>query len=106
MYVGDFSDNTTATFLHMNLREPPPSTADRGKHLGVGWVPMEWQGHVGTVIVVRGDGRYLDPKHLEILCDFCQRRMQRLFQDLLEDPQDSRKKQAVDDELSHPAFER
>lgn len=67
---------------------------------------MKWQGNVGTVIVVRKNGRYLDPKHLKVLCDFCQYHMQRLFQDLLEDMQNSSKRQAVEDELTHTAFER
>lgn len=81
MYVGieGMSKNAAATFLHLDLRELPPGTVDYGEYLGYGWAPMKWQGHVGTVIVVRGDGRYLDPKHLEVLCDFCQYRMQRLF---------------------------
>ena len=90
----------------MDLRELLPGSVDRGEYLDYGWAPMKWQVYVGTVIVVRGDGRYLDLKHLEVLCDFCQYLMQRILQDLWEDSQDCSKKQAVEDELSHTAFER
>ena len=64
--------NVPATFLHLNTDE---SSGD-----GWGWAPMKWQNNVGSVLVVRSDGRDVSAQQVEALCHFCQFKMQPLFE--------------------------
>jgi len=68
-----YQNNQPATFLHMN------TDPDR---LTTGWwgmPPMKWDKDVGSVLVVRADGKDLSPRQCEALCDFCQFKMQPMF---------------------------
>jgi len=49
--------------------------------MGWGWASMEWQNRVGSVLVVRADGKDLSPHQCEVLCDFCESKMQPLFEE-------------------------
>lgn len=73
--------------------------------MGYGWAPMEWQGYIGTVIVVRKDEKHLDSKHLEVLIGFCRYHMQPLIEAFIEDERDLQKKEVVDKHLTRQAFE-
>ena len=67
--------NQAATFLHLNA-DP------KSKHWG--WAPIpEWQNDVGSVIVVRQDGKDLTTHQADALCHFCRIKMQPLFEDSL-----------------------
>ncbi len=65
--------NATAAFLHMEV-DPNP---------GVTWgfAPMHWQNSNGNILVVREDEKDITPAEVEMLCDFCQYKMQPLFED-------------------------
>ena len=67
--------NVPATFLHLN--------ADERSGDWWGWAPMKWQNEVGSVLVVRGDGRDVSVQQVEVLCHFCQFKMQPLFENAL-----------------------
>lgn len=72
-YSGSYT-NIPATFLHQITDE------DSGSW---GWAPMEWQDGVGSVLVVREDGRDVSVQQVEALCHFCQFKMQPLFENAL-----------------------
>lgn len=71
-YAHRFSswENKEATFLHRNC--DPNSSRWR-------LAPERWQHNVGNVLVVRDDMKELLPKHLEVLCDFCQHKLSKAF---------------------------
>jgi hypothetical protein len=48
-----------------------------------GWAPMEWKTEVGSVILVRADGKAITPKHVDALCHYCQFKLQPVFEDSL-----------------------
>ena len=64
-------ENVPATFLHL---EPDPDKDSWG------WAPMYWQNGVGSVLVVRSDGRDVTAQQVEALSRFCQFKMQPLFE--------------------------
>ncbi len=73
----DSYENVVATFLHLNTED------SNGGPLGWGWAPLEWQNEVGSVLVVRSDGQNVTTREVEILCRFCQFKMQPLFENAL-----------------------
>jgi hypothetical protein len=96
-------NNQAATFLHLNT-DPNSRLL-----MGWGWAPMEWQNNVGSVIVVRADGKDLSPHHCEVLCTFCQFEMQPLFEDSMGagmDPENPTSKDAVLQQMTKENFER
>ncbi|KAI9858377.1 MAG: hypothetical protein M1813_007481 [Trichoglossum hirsutum] len=44
-----------------------------------GVAPMRWQDRVGSVLVVRQEGKDITPQHVEALCRFCQYKLSPLF---------------------------
>ncbi|MCJ1389458.1 hypothetical protein MMC18_002315 [Xylographa bjoerkii] len=60
-------DNVQATFLHV---DPDPQSQ------GWGWAPPEWQSYIGSVLVVRQDGKDLTLQQAEALCEICYDHMQ------------------------------
>ena len=64
--------NVPATVLHHNTDE------DSGDWWGR--VPTKWQDDVGSVLVVRRDGRDLSVQRMEALCYFCQFKVQPLLE--------------------------
>lgn len=64
-------ENFQATFLHMGTDPNSPSW---------GLAPMEWQNGVGSVLVVRQDGNDITPREVEALCNYCQKKLQPLFE--------------------------
>lgn len=95
--------NQAATFLHLNT-DPNSRLL-----MGWGWAPMQWQNNVGSVLVVRADGKDLSPHHCEVLCSFCQFKMQPLFEDSIEADMDSEQpmsKDAVLQQMTKEKFER
>ena len=64
--------NVPATVLHRN------TGIDSGDSWGS--IPKKWQNDVGSVLVVRRDGRDLSVQRIEALCHFCQFKMQPLFE--------------------------
>lgn len=71
----DPHENVPATFLHMDALDP--------KSPSFGWAPMKWQSNVGTVLVVREDGKDLTPNQMEAICEYCQGTLQSLFEKAL-----------------------
>lgn len=71
--------NPQATYLHLN--------ADKDSDEW-GWAPMSSQNSVGTVLVVRRDGKDLSPLHMEALCEFCQFEVGEAFEDQMEAEKD------------------
>ncbi|KAI9787400.1 MAG: hypothetical protein M1816_007533 [Peltula sp. TS41687] len=69
-------DNVSATFLNLN--------ADPDNHHWFGWAGPEWQNNVGSVLVVRQDGKDLTIQHVDALCEFCRFRMQPIFEASIE----------------------
>ena len=63
--------NQAATFLHQET--------DKSSNWW-GWAPMPWQNEVGSVLVVRSDGNDVTKQQVEALCEFCQFKMQPLFE--------------------------
>lgn len=65
-YMDWSPENQSATFLHLDPKS--------------GWAPLlEWQNDVGTVLLVRDDGKELYVEHAEALCEFCQHHLGLLF---------------------------
>jgi hypothetical protein len=96
-------NNQAATFLHLNTDPNSRSL------MGWGWAPMEWQNKVGSVLVVRSDGKDLSPHHCEVLCTFCQFKMQPLFEDSMGagmNPENPMSKDAVLQQMTKKNFER
>jgi MYND finger len=71
------SDSEEVTVLDMTMYESK-SDIEEGI-LGFGSPPRTWLKNVGSVIAVRVDGKELLPKHLQVLCDFCEHKMGPLF---------------------------
>ncbi|KAI0469470.1 hypothetical protein F4859DRAFT_505436 [Xylaria cf. heliscus] len=71
-YFGNHSpyNNQDATFLHLCC-DPKAEFSFIQGIWGWGWVPKQWQGLVGSVIVVRQDKKPLSPWHMEGLCRYC-----------------------------------
>ena len=66
-------ENRAATFLHLNA---DPKSEDWG------WAPLpEWQNDVGSILVVRQDGKDLTTHQAEVLCHYCHFKLQPLFED-------------------------
>lgn len=80
------TDNQAVTFLYL--------CADPNSQMW-GWAPPQWQSQVGSVLVVRDDGKDLTPDEVEVLCNFCQFEMQPLFEDSLDDSYIPRTRQEV-----------
>ena len=55
--------------------EPDASKSDWG------WAPSYWQNDVGDVVLVRLDGQDLTVSDAELLCRFCEWKLQPLFED-------------------------
>lgn len=70
--VASMYDNQSATFLNLN--------ADPSNDHWFGWAGPQWQSRVGIVLVVRQDGKDLTTQHVDALCEYCQFRMQPLFE--------------------------
>lgn len=68
--VNDVFRNSPATFLHLE--------ADTSKE-SWGWAPWYYQNNVGNVLVVGNEGD-VTTEQIEILCRFCQFKMQPLFE--------------------------
>lgn len=79
MQEGHPFDNMPATYLHLN--------ADKDSDKW-GWAPMSWQNSVGSVLVVRRDGKDLSPLHMEALCEFCQFEVGEAFESQMEAEKD------------------
>jgi hypothetical protein len=96
-------NNQAATFLHLNTDPNSRSL------MGWGWAPLEWQNKVGSVLVVRSDGKDLSPHHCEVLCTFCQFKMGPLFEDSMGagmNPENPMSKDAVLQQMTKKNFER
>ncbi|KAL8935754.1 MAG: hypothetical protein Q9216_005277 [Gyalolechia sp. 2 TL-2023] len=65
--------NGTAAFLHME--------ADPGIDSSWGLAPEYWQKRNGNMLVVRADKGDISPAEVQELCDFCQFKMQPLFEE-------------------------
>ncbi|KAL5333609.1 hypothetical protein BJX70DRAFT_403377 [Aspergillus crustosus] len=48
------------------------------------WAPRKWNFDVGSVLVVREDGKHLDLKDLTMMCSFARHKMQQMFEIALE----------------------
>lgn len=48
-----------------------------------GWAPLHWQSDIGDVLLVNANGGDLSVEDAELLCRFCQRKLQPLFEDAL-----------------------
>ncbi|KAI0809559.1 hypothetical protein GGR55DRAFT_689325 [Xylaria sp. FL0064] len=64
------SMNVDATYLHLRC-DPQVKSDISGGILSWGSVPMRWQNNVGSVIIMRRDGKPLSRWHLEALCKYC-----------------------------------
>jgi hypothetical protein len=64
--------NQAATFMNLN--------ADVNSEEW-GWAPPHWQNKVGSVMVVRKDGKDLTPHQVESLAYYCQFKLQPVFED-------------------------
>lgn len=49
-----------------------------------GWAPMYWNSEIGNVWAVREDGRDLAVDDVAMMCHFARRRLQRMFEDVME----------------------
>ena len=70
----DSYENDTATSLHINT------------DISNDWwgqAPPEWKKDVGSVLIVRSDGRDITRQEVKVLCRFCQFKMQPLFENAL-----------------------
>jgi hypothetical protein len=70
--------NSNATFLKIRCKTGPDPEAIFN---AIGYAPDEWQVAAGNVIVARADRKPLRMETLQILCDFCEVRMMRVFQE-------------------------
>src|SRR2546421_224813 len=66
--------NITASKLFMEPKICSP---------GWGWGPMRWQTSIGSVLLVRADDTDLLIDDAELLCRFCEWKLQPLFEDVL-----------------------
>lgn len=55
--------NVAATFLHLEMHTESAHWE---------WAPLQWQDDVGSVLLVRKDGKDLTPHQVEALCCYCQ----------------------------------
>jgi MYND finger len=67
-------ENLPATFMNLN--------ADMSSEQW-GWAPLHWQNDVGSVIVVRKDGKDLTARQAEAFAYYCQFKLQPVFEDSL-----------------------
>ncbi|KAI9879647.1 MAG: hypothetical protein M1830_007754 [Pleopsidium flavum] len=63
--------NKPATYLHLIADKDSTDWARASS---------SWQDSVGSVMVVRQDGKYLSSLHMEVLCAFCQYKVRPLFE--------------------------
>jgi hypothetical protein len=49
-----------------------------------GWAPMYWNSEIGNVWAVREDGQDLAVKDIAMMCHFARRKLQRMFEDVME----------------------
>ncbi|KAJ5179729.1 hypothetical protein N7492_002939 [Penicillium capsulatum] len=49
-----------------------------------GWAPMYWNNEIGNVWAVREDGEDLTVKQMAMMCHFAKRKLQRMFDDVME----------------------
>ena len=75
----DGAINQAVTFLHADT-DPVQSAVAR---IELGLAPRQWQNKVGSILMVRADGKDLSPHQCEVLCDFCQYEVQPLYDEYL-----------------------
>ncbi|KAI1828279.1 hypothetical protein F4861DRAFT_174509 [Xylaria intraflava] len=63
-------DNQDATFLHLCCDPKAKPDLSRGT-FGWGRTDLQWHNRVGSIIVVRQDGKPILPSHVEALCKYC-----------------------------------
>jgi hypothetical protein len=89
-------DNQSATFLNVDADANSP---------GFGWAPPKWQSYVGSVLVVRQDGKPINAKQGFAIAEFCQHYLQPKFEYAIE--KDARAKTTlVQDYICQAAFEK
>jgi hypothetical protein len=91
--------NPTVTFLHLD---------DNSNSSRWGWAPFEWDEMVGSVVLVRPDGKDLLPQHVEALCHYCRYFLQPVFEDSMGsgmDPESFISKEEVLYQMSPKSFE-
>jgi hypothetical protein len=49
-----------------------------------GWAPMYWNSEIGNVWAVREDGQDLAVNDVAMMCHFARRKLQRMFEDVME----------------------
>lgn len=49
-----------------------------------GWAPMYWNSEIGNVWAVRKDARDLSVDDVAMMCHFARRKLQRMFEDVME----------------------
>lgn len=49
-----------------------------------GWASLDWNSDIGNVLAVREDGRDLSVDDVAMMCCFARRKMQRMFEDVME----------------------
>ncbi|KAJ5174666.1 uncharacterized protein N7482_000543 [Penicillium canariense] len=49
-----------------------------------GWAPMYWNSEIGNVWAVREDGHDLAVRDIAMMCHFARRKLQRMFEDVME----------------------
>jgi hypothetical protein len=91
-------DNQSATFLNLSADINSPE---------FGWAPPEWQSYVGSVLVVRQDGKDIDAKQGFAIAEFCQHYLQERFENTFESDNPKRARvKMVQDHICQAAFER
>lgn len=60
-----------------------------------GLAPMYWNSQIGNVWAVREDGRDLAVKDVAMMCHFSRRKLQRMFEDVMESGSSSVSRQRV-----------
>ncbi len=73
------NQEATFLFLDIGLNAGFQGAGD----LGWGWAPMQWQGEVGSVIVVRADRVPLTPPEVEVICAYCRHGAQPLTENAI-----------------------
>lgn len=91
-------DNQAATFMNLN--------ADMNSEQWA-WAPPQWRNDVGSVIVVRQDGKDLTPQQAEALAHYCQFKLQPVFEDSIAAGYVERTREDVVSQfLTRPKFEK
>lgn len=98
-------NNQDATYLHLCC-DPKTSLSLETETLGWGFASLQWQNHVGSVLVVRQDKKPLHPLHVEALCKYCRYDIAPLFAHSMGDyaPEQPMEKEAVLAMICRPTF--